>query len=303
MIGRVARLYSAAAAEARFRWNDRAARLREKEAAAHDHPLDGLDAELEAAQAALAVVLEERFDRPMEANRRQLRTILVRGAELERQLGVLTRNLNAELSAAFAELERLNTLLAEARQELADAYEELESAKEDLDRWHAKADSSLPFYGWRGKEIPRHRFFGFSYADRVSAEARRDRARDAIGSAKDDRDEIKAQRDEARARIGAIKRDRQERHSMLQRGRCPQVVRQELEPLRRERARLEGAEGRLSRARATCEREGPEAQAIAALRSRIDAVQAARAARLAAFDGPAARDERRRIFLAAQAQA
>jgi len=104
----------------------------------------------------------------------KLEKVEARLAEAERLVGLFRRNYKDELKALYAQKNECYERLGVLKDEKSDFISEIQSVRADLRRWHDRADSWLPVYGKRGKEIPKHSFFSMSHGDREYLEDQRD---------------------------------------------------------------------------------------------------------------------------------
>lgn len=289
-------LFTTARHEIRFRLQDREFRRAAIEHAAREFPTDQLERDLKEARGRLAAELERRFDAPMRANRVSLRAIRAAETALAAELAVLTRDHAGELKEAHAEFERLKSDVASAKRKVGDASDDLKRAKGRVSSWHNRSNSRIPFYGKRGKPIPRRSFFVFSHSHLDGAKRDADRAASRIGDAIRERDRVFALLKRCGDRVGELKESRSRRRALLDAGRTRSKVLAESAALQSEVVRLTGAEGRMQRLRDECVAAGGTAVEIGQLLESIREARARRASRLELFDGNDARESRRDAY-------
>lgn len=137
-------------------------------------------------------------------------------ASAESNQRLLHRDFKTELAPLYDELERLKYELSGAYEEKSEAYERLSSAKNSLESWYAKSDRT--FFGSKGKELPKHSFFGQSLSDRDYYKRQRDAAASDAGDAKREIARLKGRKTEVGAQIGSIKQDRARMQELRDRG-------------------------------------------------------------------------------------
>lgn len=91
------------------------------------------------------------------------------------------------------EIKRIRSQKNIAYEDLDDAYRSLERAQEDVDSWYAKSERSAWLFGNKGRELPKHSFFGQSFGDLDSAKMDREIAGSEIGSARHEVSVLKAE--------------------------------------------------------------------------------------------------------------
>lgn len=290
--------WEAARDEVRFRLHDRRTRRERVAATVDEFPTADVERELAEVRSRMASELQRRFNGPMRANRDRLAAASSLHAALGEELAVLERDHNAELDDAYARKAGLRSEMDAAKASVDDARGDLRRVRSRISSWHARSRSHLPFYGKRGKPIPRHSWFVFSHSDLDSAKRDADRAGSRIAAAVRERDRVWSRLQRVGEEIEGIKASRTRRKAMLDSGRTRTKVQAEARAIMSEIVRLEGAEGRMAGLRERFLAGGPEALGIAMLEERIRGQLARRVAAMEAFDGPLERARRRAAFAA-----
>ncbi|MBL8376667.1 MAG: hypothetical protein JNM79_02250, partial [Burkholderiales bacterium] len=118
-------------------------------------------------------------------------------ADANDKLAILDRDYKSELDSAYIVLNQVRAELESCRQNLASAHSELNSAKSSLNAWYSRAERR--WFGNRGRELPRHSFFGQDLRDRDHLKSRRDGAAHDVGRYKSEREKIASRLEAARA--------------------------------------------------------------------------------------------------------
>lgn len=136
----------------------------------------------------------------------RLRRFLTRDfiSDIER-LEALKQKKILEKRQLFEKLNRLKENLSETYSALSQAHDDLRSAKEDINRWHRKSKSNMPFYGNAGEKLPSHSLFGQSFGDLEDYKADRSAAVSEIGTTKTRISDLKTYSSDVYQKISEVK--------------------------------------------------------------------------------------------------
>lgn len=282
-----------------FRIHDTKARRDEIARTNRYHPTAELQQDLVEAHACLERESERLFGDRLKLAMMEHATAQRLQDRLVKDLALFNADYQIELARAYAALDHAKRKQSRAMEAVDDAREQLAEASDAIERWHARANSRIPFYGKRGKGIPAHRFLAFSKADLASAQRSRDRAWIAFRAAEDDRDLARSEAAACRSRIGMMKSARSRRRQLIAAGQSSRSIRDDLDQSKQHIDRLSDAERALLKAKQNFFGTGPQALMIARIEAQIIEQDARRAEHLAIFDQPVMR-ERRRIRFSVQ---
>jgi hypothetical protein len=245
--------------------------------------------------------LEARFAPPLARVEAKLVTLHDELDDLRDRAALFTRKFGAELDAAYARLKPLEAEIAEGFAEKEAPRRRLQDAKDYLDHWHSRADSSLPFYGMKGKSIARHNLFGISTAKKDRAIAAK---QDAIRELKNIDawlTPLRIERDELKARIRVIKAARASFKQLCADRVTPADARRDVTDAEARLKAQEANRSAIAALRQRFETSSPLAKRIQRIDQEIDKRLAAKKAAFAAFWEPEARADRQLRFDAMRA--